>query len=127
MKAGADVIWQSGDGIGIAVLGACKEQKTLCFGNIANQTSLAPDSVISSFVYHWGPVFSQMIDETSAKKFGDKKYWIEFANQGVTFEFNDAVKSKVPAEALAAFEKAKAGFEAGTLDLGDLDSVKLEQ
>jgi basic membrane protein A and related proteins len=127
MKAGADVIWQSGDGIGIAVLGACKEQKTLCFGNIANQTSLAPDSVISSFVYHWGPVYSQMIDESANKSFGNKKYWIEFANKGVTFEFNDAVKSKIPAEAMTAFEKAKAGFENNTLDLGDLDSVKLEQ
>jgi basic membrane protein A len=127
MKAGADIIWQSGDGIGIAVLGACKEQGKLCFGNIANQTSLAPDNVISSFVYNWGPVYGQMIDEIGASQFGNKKYWIEFGNQGVTFQFNDAVKGKIPAEALAAMEKAQKAFEAGTLDLGDLDSVKLEQ
>lgn len=127
MKAGADIIWQSGDGIGIAVLGACKEQGKLCFGNIANQTSLAPDNVISSFVYNWAPVYSQMIDEIGANQFGNKKYWIDFANKGVSFAFNDAVKSKIPAEALAKFEAAQKQFEAGTLDLGDLDSVKLEQ
>jgi basic membrane protein A len=127
MKAGADIIWQSGDGIGIAVLGACKEQGKLCFGNIANQTSLAPDNVISSFVYNWAPVYSQMIDEIGSNQFGNKKYWIDFANKGVSFAFNDAVKSKIPAEALAKFEAAQKQFEAGTLDLGDLDSVKLEQ
>ena len=127
MKAGADIVWQSGDGIGIAVLGACKEQNTLCFGNIAEQTSLAPDSVISSFVYDWAPVYGQMIDEIGANQFGNKHYWIEFANQGVSFAFNEAVKSRIPAEALAKYEEVKAQFEAGTLDLGDLDSVKLEE
>jgi basic membrane protein A len=127
MKAGADIIWQSGDGIGIAVLGACKEQGKLCFGNIANQTDLAPDSVVSSFVYNWAPVYGQMIDEIGANQFGNKKYWIELGNQGVSFAFNDAIKSKIPAEALAKFEAAKKQFEAGTLDLGDLDAIKLEQ
>lgn len=127
MKAGADIIWQSGDGIGIAVLGACKEQGKLCFGNIAEQTSLAPDSVISSFVYNWAPVYGQMIDEIGANQFGNKHYWIEFANGGVSFAFNEGVKSKIPAEALTKYEETKKQFEAGTLDLGDLDSVKLEQ
>lgn len=127
MKAGADIIWQSGDGIGIAVLGACKEQKKLCFGNIAKQTDLAPESVVSSFVYNWAPVYGQMIDEIGANQFGNKKYWIELGNQGVSFAFNDAIKSKLPAEALTKFEAAKKQFEAGTLDLGDLDAIKLEQ
>jgi len=127
MKAGADIVWQSGDGIGIAVLGACKEQGKLCFGNIAEQTSLAPDSVISSFVYDWAPVFGQMIEEIGTNQFGNKHYWIEFANKGVSFAFNDAVKSKIPAEALAKYEENLKQFEACTLDLGDLDSVKLEE
>ena len=110
MKAGADILWQSGDGIGLAVLGACKEQKKLCMGNIAKQNDLAPDSVVSSFVYNWAPVYDQMIDEIGANQFGNKKYWIEFGNQGVSFAFNDAIKSKIPAEALTKFEEAKKQF-----------------
>jgi len=127
MKAGADVLWQSGDGVGIAVLGACKEKNTLCMGNVANQTKLAPDQTIASFVYDWGPVFTNMINQVVDKKYGDQKYWIEFANQGVSLQYNDALKGKITPEIQAALDKAQKGFESGSLDLGDLDSVKIGQ
>jgi basic membrane protein A and related proteins len=127
VKAGADVIWQSGDGIGLAVLGACKEQNIICMGNNTNQNQIAPNNTIASFVYDWNPVFKQMIQETADKKFGNKKDWIDFSNHGVSVAFNDALKSKLTPETLAALDKAQKGFEAGTLDLGDLDAVKLQQ
>ncbi len=67
IKAGADVLWQSGDGIGIAVLGACEEEGILCMGNVANQNEIAPENTLASFVYDWGPVYKQMIEETVAR------------------------------------------------------------
>lgn len=127
MKAGADVLWQSGDGIGLAVLGACKEQNKICMGNVADQTSLAPEHVIANFVYDWSAVYKQMIDETAQKSFGDKKYWIEFSNQGVSVVYNDALKSQVTADMQTALDAALNGFTGGTLDLGDLDNYKLDQ
>lgn len=77
INAGADLLWQSGDGVGIAVLGACQEKNTNCMGNVVDQKSLAPNNVIASFVYHWSSVYTQMINETADNTFGDKKYWVE--------------------------------------------------
>lgn len=127
IEAGADVLWQSGDGIGLAVLGACKERSKICMGNVANQNSIAPDYVLASFVYDWSAVYSQMIDETAQKSFGDKFYWIEFANQGVSIVYNDALDSMVTDAMRQSLEQAQQGFIAGTLDLGDLDAYKLEE
>ena len=126
MKAGADVLWQSGDGIGLAVIGACEEQDIICMGNVANQNDIAPNNVIASFVYDWSAVYSQMIEETVAKNLGDKFYWIEFANDGVSIVFNDNLKDQITPEMQKALDEAKQGFVDGSLDLGDLDAYELK-
>jgi len=127
IQAGADTLWQTGDGVGIAVIGACKEQDVTCMGNVANQNSLAPENVLASFVYDWSAVFVQAINETAEQSFGDKKYWIEFANQGVSVVYNDALKSMVTPDMQADLDEAQQGFVDNTLDLGDLDAFKLEE
>ena len=127
IKAGADVLWQSGDGIGIAVLGACEEEGVLCMGNVANQNDIAPENTLASFVYDWGPVYQQMIEETVEGEFGDAFYWIEFANEGVSIVYNeDLVEEYITEELQELLDEAIEGFVEGTLDLGDLDAYKLE-
>ena len=127
VEAGADVLWQSGDGVGIAVLGACQEADVLCMGNVANQTELAPNNVVASYVYDWSAIYSQMIEETAEGTFGDKFYWIEFANDGVRLEYNPAVADEVVTEEIQQdVDEAIQGFIDGTLDLGDLDAYELE-
>jgi len=127
IKAGADVLWQSGDGIGIAVLGACEEEGILCMGNVANQNEIAPENTLASFVYDWGPVYKQMIEETVEGTFGNKYYWIELANEGVSVVYNEELAEQYIDEDLqAALDEAVEGFIEGTLDLGDLDAYKLE-
>jgi|AMZC01.1.fsa_nt_AMZC01000133.1_8 basic membrane protein A len=127
IKAGADVLWQSGDGIGIAVLGACEEEGILCMGNVANQNEIAPENTLASFVYDWGPVYQQMIEETVEGTFGNKYYWIELANEGVSVVYNEELAEQYIDEDLqAALDEAVKGFVEGTLDLGDLDAYKLE-
>lgn len=127
IKAGADVLWQSGDGIGIAVLGACEEEGILCMGNVANQNEIAPENTLASFVYDWGPVYKQMIEETVEGTFGNKYYWIELANEGVSVIYNEELAEQyIDEELQAALDEAIEGFIEGTLDLGDLDAYKLE-
>lgn len=126
INAGADVLWQSGDGIGLATLETCKEQKLLCFGNTTVQTQLAPENVVASFVYDWSAAFVQMIDKTADKTFGNEKIWAEFANQGAYIDYNEALKNLITPEMQAAVDTAVKGFVDGTLDLGDLDAAKLE-
>ncbi|MBP8972252.1 MAG: BMP family protein [Anaerolineae bacterium] len=127
IKAGADVLWQSGDGVGIAVMGACAEEDVLCMGNVANQNDIAPENALASFVYNWGPVYQTMIEQTAEGTFGDQFYWIEFANEGVSIVYNeDLIEDYITEELQEVLDEAIEGFVEGTLDLGDLDTYKLE-
>jgi basic membrane protein A len=126
ISAGADVLWQSGDGVGIAVLGACQEKNIICMGNVANQSSLAPENTLASFVYDWSPLYVQFIQETADGTYGNKQVFIEFANGGVSIVYNDALKDKITPEIQTKLDDAEKGLTDGTLDLGDLDSMKLE-
>lgn len=126
INAGADALWQSGDGIGIAVLNACAERGVTCMGNNANQNEVEPETTIASNVYAWGPMFVEMINESRAGTFGDKHYWINFANDGQQTIFNDAMTNLITPEIQTKIDEARQGFIDGTLDLGDLDAVKIE-
>ena len=127
ISAGADILWQSGDGVGQGVLSACEEEDVLCMGNTTDQNDLAPENTLASFVYNWGPVYKQMIEETVAGEFGDKFYWIDFSNEGVSVVYNeDLAEEYIDEDLQAAIDEAIEGFIDGTLDLGDLDAYKLE-
>jgi basic membrane protein A len=127
ISAGADVLWQSGDGVGQGVLSACEEEDVLCMGNTTDQNELAPENTLASFVYHWGPIYQQMIEETVSGEFGDKFYWIDFSNEGVSVVYNeDMMEEYIDEDLQAMLDEAVEGFIDGSLDLGDLDAYELE-
>jgi basic membrane protein A and related proteins len=126
IAAGADVLWQSGDGIGFGVLSACEEKDIICMGNVADQNEIAPDNTLASFVYDWAPLFVQMIEETVDGTYGDKFYWNDFSNEGVSIVWNAPLQEKLVDDTLTTMlDDAIAGFVDGTLDLGDLDAYEL--
>jgi len=128
INAGADSLWQSGDGIGIAVLNACAERGVICTGNNANQNDVEPEITVASNVYNWGPMIVEMIKAIKAGdgSFGDKHYWIDFSNDGQLTIVNPRLADLITPEIQAKIDEARQGFIDGTLDLGDMDSVKLE-
>lgn len=126
VSAGADVLWQSGDGVGIAVMGACAEKNVFCMGNNFDQNGLAPKNSVASVVYNWSPLYVQMMKEIKDGTFGNKQYWINFANQGIKVVWNDALKDQVSQDIIDEMDKAQKGFAEETLDLGDLDNVTLQ-
>lgn len=111
--SGADVIWHSGDGIGLGVVDAGKEKKQYVLGNVADQNVLAPDYVLSGIVYNWKPVIKQMVDDILNKNFtnkADKKYLLTVANGGVAVAPFHGLDSKVPADVKAKLEAVKKDF-----------------
>lgn len=127
IAAGADVLWQSGDGIGFGVLSACEEEDIICMGNVADQNEIAPENTLASFVYDWAPLFAQMITETAEGTYGDAFYWNDFSNEGVSIVWNEDLKEEYVDEELEdMLDEAIEGFVDGTLDLGDLDAYELE-
>lgn len=84
--SGVDVIWHSGDGIGLGVVQSAKEKDKYCLTNAADQSGLAPDNVVSGVIYDWSLVIKEAIEDVKADKFksGEKAYWCNVENGGVT-------------------------------------------
>lgn len=51
--SGVDVIWHSGDGIGLGVVNAARERDKYVLGNVEDQKALAPANVLSGLQYEW--------------------------------------------------------------------------
>lgn len=111
--AGADIIWHSGDGIGLGAVDAAKEKKKFVLGNVADQNVLVPDYVLSGIVYNWTPVIKQMIDDILGDNFlnrTDKKYMLTVANGGITIAPFHGLDSQVSAEVKAKLEAVRKDF-----------------
>lgn len=111
--SGADIIWHSGDGIGLGVVDAGKEKKKFVLGNVADQNILAPDNVLTGIVYNWEPVLKQIVEDIFNNNFenrNEKFYWLTVANGGITVAPFHGLDSKVPADVKAKLEQVKKDF-----------------
>jgi basic membrane protein A len=88
IKAGADVMTGTAQMV-VGAVGVAKTEGVLWFGTQANQTSLAPDIVVASQVYHWEHMLEEMIKGIKDGKLGGEMYKITFANDGLVIEYNE--------------------------------------
>jgi basic membrane protein A and related proteins len=86
--AGADVLSGTAQMV-VGAVGVAKSEGVLWFGTQANQTSLAPEIVVASQVYHWEGILEEMINNVKDGKLGGELYSITFANDGLVIEYND--------------------------------------
>jgi basic membrane protein A len=106
--AGADVMSGTAQ-MTVGAVGVANTEKVLWFGTQSNQTTLAPEIVVASQVYHWEHMLEEMIDKVQDGTLGGELYKITFANEGLVIEYNedfdlpDDVK-KIGDDAIKAFE-----------------------
>ncbi len=86
--AGADVLTGTAQMV-VGAVGVAKTEGVLWFGTQANQTSLAPDIVVASQVYHWEHMLEEMVKNVKDGTLGGELYKITFANDGLVIEYND--------------------------------------
>jgi basic membrane lipoprotein Med (substrate-binding protein (PBP1-ABC) superfamily) len=86
--AGADVLSGTAQMV-VGAVGVAKTEGVLWFGTQANQTSLAPEIVVASQVYHWEGILEEMVDNVKGGTLGGQLYSITFANGGLVIEYND--------------------------------------
>jgi basic membrane lipoprotein Med (substrate-binding protein (PBP1-ABC) superfamily) len=87
VSAGADVMTGTAQMV-VGPIGVADENGVLWFGTQANQTSLAPDIVVASQVYHWEVVLRDIIANIQGGTLGGEAYAINLANGGEVIEFN---------------------------------------
>ena len=104
-EAGVDVIWHSGDGIGLGVVQAAEEKDMYVLGNVEDQKSLAPNNVLSGLQYEWGNALEDIfVAIKDGSFFADEKeiFMINVGNGGLSMtELND-VKGWLTEEDVAA-------------------------
>ena len=123
--SGVDIIWHSGDGIGLGAVEAAREKNKLILSNVADQHALAPDNVLSGVVYEWKSVIKNIVDDILNKNFTnreDKFYWITEENGGVSYaDFYSNLADRVPDDVKALVEKTYKDIAAGKIELPNFE------
>ncbi|NDJ78749.1 MAG: BMP family ABC transporter substrate-binding protein [Chloroflexi bacterium] len=96
--------------VGVAI---DQDEQVLWFGTQANQTSLAPELVVASQVYHWEVVLMDMIELIQDGTLGGESYSLTLENEGLTIEFNE--EFEVDEELLDEVDSLIEGIIAGDI------------
>jgi len=115
LAAGADVLTGTAQMV-VGAVGVANENTMLWFGTQANQTSLAPEIVVASQVYHWEVVLRDLVAMIQGGTLGGEIYTIDLANGGLVIEFNDGFD--LPADVKAKADAAIAGIADGSISTG---------
>ena len=122
--SGVDIIWHSGDGIGLGTVEAAKVKNQLVLGNIADQSPLAPDNVLSGVIYEWDAVIKGIIDDVLNENFKnrqDKFYWIETGNNGLRYSDFGKLGDKVPQDVKDLMATEFEALKNGEIDMPSFD------
>ncbi len=112
---GADVLTGSSQAV-VGAVGVASENDVLWFGTQANQTSLDPDNVVASQVYHWEVVIEEMLALREEGTLGGQAFEVNLENGGLEIEYNDGFD--LPDDVKSAADDAIAGIIDGSIDTG---------
>jgi basic membrane protein A len=115
IAAGADVMTGTAQMV-VGAVGVAQQNDVAWFGTQSDQTSLAPEVVVASQVYHWEVVLQDIIDLVQDGTLGGESYTIDLANGGEVIAYNEAYE--VPEDVLADAEEATAGLIDGSIQTG---------
>lgn len=115
LSAGADVLTGTAQ-MTVGAIGVAAENGVAWFGTQSNQTSVAPEVVVASQVYHWEVVLSEIIDSVRAGTLGGEIFTIDLANGGLVIEYNDG--SEVPDDVRSLADEIVDGIVDGSITTG---------
>jgi len=120
--SGVDVIWHSGDGIGLGVNAALEADK-YCLSNITSQYVLAKDNVVSGVNYQWDLVIRQILDDVLSDNFmnQEKFYWINVENNGLSVADYHQFENMFDKKVFENMDKAISGIKDGTIVIPDFE------
>lgn len=112
IEAGADVFYAERYG----VIDACQQKGLLAFGNMEDQNSMAPDTVVTSPVWNMWPTMKKVITDFKENKIDaiDLRQWSMMFKGGCYLapyhSFEDKIPSKVKNTVAKIEEKIKSGL-----------------
>jgi len=121
IDGGADVLYAERFG----VVDAAKEKGLLAIGNMSDQNSLAPDTVITSPVWNMDPTVAYVIAQVKAGAYTsmDLKDFSMMAKGGATLAPFHNLETKIPADLLAKVTKMQSDINSGLFRV-DVDEAQ---
>lgn len=113
IAAGADVLTGTSQMV-VGAIEAIQAEGGYWFGTQSDQSPQWPTAVVSSQVYNWAPVLSDMISKIQAGELGGTAYNLTLENGGQVFVFGNA---NITGEVLAAAGEATAAILSGEIDV----------
>ena len=108
IAAGADVLTGSAQQV-VGAIGIAEEQGVPWMGTQADQSPLAPDTVVSSQLYDWQAIFTDIIHKHQAGEYGGTSYVLTLDNEGLVMTFSDDLDADAVSAAQTALEDIAAG------------------
>jgi len=115
MSAGADILTGSSQQAVGAMRAVAETKGNYWISTDMDQSSVAPDTVLAAQVYNWEKVVTKIIDLRKQGTLGGQHLTLTFADGTIELKYNPKLADKVPAEAKAAVEQAKADIISGKL------------
>lgn len=115
IDAGADVLTGTAQQTVGAIKATAEKPGVYWLGNDMDQSSLAPDTVLSAQVYNWKGVVMQMINFRKDGKVGGEHITLSLKSGDISLSFNSKTSSVIPADVMALVDKAKADIISGAL------------
>ena len=109
---GADVLTGTAEMV-VGAVQVARDSHALWFGTQANQTSLAPDIVVASQVYHWEVLLRQIVADVDAGTLNGRAMVATLADGGLVVEYNPAYPLAEPVKQRA--EQLVADIKSGAL------------
>jgi basic membrane lipoprotein Med (substrate-binding protein (PBP1-ABC) superfamily) len=114
----ADVLFHNADQAGKGMFSAAQEAKSVVvFGSNRNQNSVAPDICLASAVIEIPRAFVNLAREVQDDKFKADFVELNMAQKTIMVEWNDKLKSTVPAAVMKKIDDAQKKIESGDLKI----------
>ncbi|MGB9521502.1 MAG: BMP family lipoprotein, partial [Anaerolineales bacterium] len=117
IDAGADILTGTAQQTVGAIKAAAEKPGVYWLGNDMDQSSIAPDTVLTAQAYDWKNVVMQMVKFRQEGKLGGEHLVLSLANGGIQIVVNQKLASVIPADVMALVEQAKKDIIDGKLTI----------
>jgi basic membrane protein A len=114
IAGGADVMTGTAQMV-VGAIGVAQENNVLWLGTQSNQTSLAPEIVVASQVYHWEVVIREIMAKMAAGTLGGTSFVISLADGSELMEYNEAYD--LPADVKTLADQTVQGLIDGSITI----------
>jgi simple sugar transport system substrate-binding protein/basic membrane protein A len=115
--AGVDFWIECGEGPALGAIEAAKEVGGYVTGYVGDMSENGPEEVLVNLVWDLNPLFSTMLEETSAKTFDNPHYIYGVAEESMLYTYNAGLEESIPQEAKDAAQKALDDIKSGAIEV----------